>query len=97
MRVGFEEREDKVMADKNNANSNPFTGCTIATTGKLENFTQDGINSKIISLGATPSNSVTHKTDYLICGDKPGSKLVRARELGIPVLMEQEFLKMVSA
>ena len=85
------------MADKNNANSNPFTGCTIATTGKLENFTQDGINSKIISLGATPSNSVTHKTDYLICGDKPGSKLVRARELGIPVLMEQELLKMVSA
>ena len=85
------------MTDKNNGNSNPFTGCTIATTGKLENFTQDGINSKIISLGATPSNSVTHKTDYLICGDKPESKLVRAREIGIPVLMEQEFLKMVSA
>lgn len=85
------------MADRNNGNSNPFTGCTIAATGKLENFTRDGINSKIISLGATVANSVTRKTDYLICGDKPGSKLARARELGIPVLMEQEFLKMISA
>ncbi len=97
MRVKFEEREDKVMADKNNGNSNPFTGCTIAATGKLEHFTREDINSRIISLGATVANSVTHKTDYLICGDKPGSKLARARELGIPVLMEQEFLKMIPA
>ena len=85
------------MADKNNGNSNPFTGCTIAATGKLEHFTREDINSRIISLGATVANSVTHKTDYLICGDKPGSKLARARELGIPVLMEQEFLKMIPA
>ena len=85
------------MADKNNENNNPFTGCTIATTGKLEHFTRDGINSRIISLGATASNAVTRKTDYLICGDKPGSKLVKARELGITVLTEQEFLKMATS
>ena len=60
-------------------------------------FTREDINSRIISLGATASNSVTRKTDYLICGDKPGSKLVRARELGITVLTEQEFLKMIPA
>ena len=93
----FEEREDQIMGDKNNTNNNPFTGCTIVATGKLENFTRDDINSRIISLGATASNSVTRKTDYLICGDKPGSKLVRARELGITVLTEQEFLKMIPA
>ena len=97
MRVGLEEREDQIMGDKNNANSNPFTGCTIAATGKLENFTRDGINRRIISLGGIAANSVTRKTDYLICGDKPGSKLVRARELGITVLTEQEFLKMIPA
>lgn len=97
MRVGFEEREDRIMADKNSANSNPFTGCTIAATGKLENFTREDINSRIISLGATASNAVTRKTDYLICGDKPGSRLVKARELGITVLTEQEFLKMIPA
>ena len=97
IRVGFEEREDQIMGDKNNTNNNPFTGCTIVATGKLENFTRDDINSRIISLGATASNSVTHKTDYLICGDKPGSKLVKAKELGITVLTEYEFLKMIPA
>ena len=97
IRVGFEEREDQIMGDKNNTNNNPFTGCTIVATGKLENFTRDDINSRIISLGATASNSVTHKTDYLICGDKPGSKLVKAKELGITVLTVQEFLKMIPA
>ena len=97
IRAGFEEREDQTMGDKNNANNNPFTGCTIAATGKLENFTRDDINSRIISLGATASNAVTRKTDYLICGDKPGSKLVKARELGITLLTEQEFLKMIPA
>ncbi len=97
MRAGFEEREDQIMGDKNNANSNPFTGCTIVATGKLKNFTRDSINNRIISLGATASNSVTRKTNYLICGDKPGSKLIKARELGITVLTEQEFLKMIPA
>ena len=85
------------MGDKNNANSNPFAGCTIAATGKLENFTRNDINSRIESLGGIAANSVTRKTDYLIFGDKPGSKLVKARELGITVLTEQEFLKMIPA
>ena len=76
---------------------NPFNGCTIVATGKLEHFTRDGINSKIASLGAIAGSSVTRKTSYLICGEKPGSKLTKARELGIPVLTEQEFLSMISA
>ena len=97
IRVAFEEREDQIMGDKNNENSNPFTGRTIVATGKLEHFTREDINSRIISLGATAANSVTRKTDYLICGDKPGSKLIKARELGIMVLTEQEFLKMIPA
>ena len=60
-------------------------------------FTRDGINSKIASLGATAGSSVTRKTSYVICGEKPGSKLTKARELGIPVLTEQEFLSMIPA
>ena len=97
MRVEFEERENRTMGDKNNANSNPFAGCTIVATGKLKNFTRDGINTRIESLGATAASSVTHKTNYLICGDKPWSKLAKARELWISVLTEQEFLKMIPA
>jgi DNA ligase (NAD+) len=81
----------------NRKNRNPFIGCTIVATGKLEHFTREGINTKIVSVGATAGSSVTRKTNYLICGEKPGSKLTKARELGIPVLTEQEFLDMISA
>ena len=78
-------------------NNNPFAGCTIVATGKLANFTRDEINSKIISLGATAGSSVTKKTDYLICGDKAGSKLNKAKDLGITILTEQQFIDMISA
>ena len=91
----FEEREEEAMKDR--TENNPFTGCMVVATGKLENFTRDGINSRITSLGATAGSSVTRKTDYLICGEKPGSKLTKARELGITVLTEQEFLDMIPA
>ncbi|HBA47027.1 MAG TPA: hypothetical protein DCZ91_04365, partial [Lachnospiraceae bacterium] len=65
--------------------------------GTLENFTREGINAKIFSLGATPGSSVTKKTDYLICGQKAGSKLAKAQQLGIPVLTEQEFMDMIAS
>lgn len=94
----FEDRKENVtMENKNSVTYSPFYGCTIVATGKLEHFTRDGINSKIVSLGATAGSSVTRKTSYVICGEKPGSKLTKARELGIPVLTEQEFLSMIPA
>ncbi len=90
----------QTSGEENNMNkttNNTFAGCTIVATEKLENFTRDGINAKIISLGATPGSSVTKKTDYLICGEKAGSKLAKAEQLGVKVLTEQEFLEMLSA
>ena len=81
----------------NETKNNKFTGCTIVATGKLEHFTRDGINTKIAELGAIAGSSVTKKTDYLICGEKAGSKLAKAQQLGIPVLIEQQFLDMLSA
>jgi len=90
----------QTSGEENNMNettNNTFAGCTIVATGKLENFTRDGINAKIISLGATPGSSVTKKTDYLICGEKAGSKLAKAEQLGVKILTEQEFLVMLSA
>ena len=83
--------------ENNMTNNSTFAGCTIVATGKLENFTRDGINAKIISLGATPGSSVTKKTDYLICGEKAGSKLAKAQQLGVRVLTEQEFLDMIAS
>jgi DNA ligase (NAD+) len=85
------------MAKRKTKTRTPFTGCTIVVTGKLVNFTREGINMKIASVGATAGSSVTRKTNYVICGEKPGSKLEKALEMGIPVLTEQEFLDMSSA
>jgi DNA ligase (NAD+) len=90
-------RRIQIMARRKTKTSNPFIGCTIVVTGKLENYTRDSINTKIASIGAIAGSSVTKKTDYLICGEKPGSKLVKAFNMGIPVLTEQEFLNMLSA
>jgi DNA ligase (NAD+) len=76
---------------------NPFAGRTIVVTGKLEHFSRDSINAKIESLGARAGSAVSTKTDYLICGDKAGSKLTKAQTLGITILSEVEFLNMVGA
>ena len=89
----FEQRKEEPIMTK----ENKFTGCTIVATGKLEHFTRDGINDKILELGAKPGSSVTKKTDYLICGEKAGSKLAKAQSLGIPILTEAEFLEMIHA
>ena len=76
--------------------NNPFTGKTIVATGKLENYTRDSIQEKLISLGAHPTGSVTQNTDYLIVGEKAGSKLAKAQQLGVKTLTEQEFEEMLA-
>ena len=87
--------EDKNAAATTETAINPFTGRTIVITGTLQSFTRNSINAKIEELGAKAGSAVTKNTDYLICGDKAGSKLTKAQELGVTVLTEQEFLNMV--
>ena len=91
----FEERKEENTMNENQ--NNPFAGTIIVATGKLENFTRDGINTKIASLGATAGSSVTKNTNYLICGEKAGSKLAKAKELGVTILTEQQFLDIIPA
>ena len=71
--------------------NNPFYGKTVVVTGKFQNYTRDGIQNKLVSLGANTANSVTRKTDYLIAGENAGSKLTKALQLGIRTLTEEEF------
>lgn len=73
----------------------PFAGTTIVVTGKLKCFTRSMIHAKIESLGAKARRTISRKTDYLICGEKPGSKLNKAHLLGVKILTEKEFLAMV--
>ena len=76
--------------------NNPFAGKTVVATGKLVNYTRDGIQMKLLSLGAKPASSVTKKTDYVIVGEKAGSKLAKAQQLGIKTLTEEEFEAMLT-
>ena len=69
----------------------PLYGKIVVATGKLEHYTRDGIQSKLLQLGAIPASSVTKKTNYLIVGEKAGSKLAKAQQLGVPTLTEEEF------
>jgi DNA ligase (NAD+) len=76
--------------------TNPFMGKTLVVTGKLNSFTRESINEKIISLGAKTAGSVSKNTDYLITNEASGSsKYKKAMELNIPVLTEAEFLSMI--
>lgn len=91
--MNFKSKEENTMT---NVKGNPFKDKTVVATGKLEHFTRDGINNEILKLGGKPGSSVSKKTDFLICGEKAGSKLKKAQELKIKILTEQEFLNMIA-
>ena len=88
--------ENKDAKSTKGAPGGPFAGSTIVVTGKLAHFTRDTINAKIGSLGAIAGSSVSKNTDYLVCGEKAGSKLDKAKALGVTVLSEQQFLSMAA-
>lgn len=75
--------------------SKVLDGKSFVVTGTLETMTRDDAHKKIIQYGGLVSSSVTSKTDYLVVGEDPGSKLDRAKKFGTKVLSEQDFLKMI--
>ncbi len=72
-----------------------FAGKIFVLTGTLTRFTRDEASDMIEKRGGKASGSVSKKTSYVVAGEKAGSKLRRAGELGIPVLTEEEFLQML--
>ncbi len=71
----------------------PLAGKTIVLTGSLESFTRNQLQEKLEALGAKVTSSVSSKTDLLIAGAEPGSKLDKARQLGITTWDERQLLK----
>ncbi len=74
----------------------PLAGKTVVLTGTLTAMTRDEAKDRLAALGAKVSGTVSRKTDFVVVGEKPGSKAVKARELGIDVLSEADFLLWVS-
>nr|WP_306362694.1 NAD-dependent DNA ligase LigA [Nocardia sp. CC227C] len=70
-------------------------GLSIVVTGSLQGFTRDGAKEAIIVRGGKAASSVSKKTAFVVIGDAPGSKAAKAEELGVPVLDEEGFLRLL--
>ncbi|CAN2185442.1 Lig NAD-dependent DNA ligase (contains BRCT domain type II) [Candidatus Nanopelagicaceae bacterium] len=73
-----------------------LAGLTFVVTGGLENFTRDSIAETITAHGGKPSSSVSKKTDFVLVGSDPGSKLAKAQELGVTIIDEAKFLELLA-
>jgi DNA ligase (NAD+) len=73
-----------------------LAGLTFVVTGSLESFTRDSIAETIVAHGGKAASSVSKKTDYVLVGSDPGSKLAKATELGVPVIDESRFKQILS-
>ncbi len=72
-----------------------LSGLTFVLTGELETLSRDEAKEKIRNLGGNVSSSVSKKTSYVVIGDNPGSKYVKAKELGVKIIEEKEFLELI--
>ena len=86
---GVKPRPEEVQKDS------PISGKTIVVTGTLEKLDRRQAEALIESLGGKAAGSVSKKTDYVLAGESAGSKLTKARELGVRVLNEQEFFELI--
>jgi DNA ligase (NAD+) len=92
-RLGIEPKSEKISARK--AAQLPLAGKTFVLTGTLPSITREEATKKIEALGGHVTGSVSKKTDYVLAGADPGSKIDKAKALGVRIIDETEFRKMV--
>jgi DNA ligase (NAD+) len=93
------EKENVVIQkySHNQISSGKLAGKTVVVTGTLESFSRDEAKNAIRQAGGKVAESVSKKTDYVVVGENPGSKADKARELGVEILTESEFVKLLKA
>ena len=86
----------KVIENEEDGNyDDRFSGKTFVLTGTLENYTRDQASEIIEKFGGKVSGSVSKKTSYLLAGEEAGSKLTKAKDIGVTIITEQEFDKLI--
>ena len=91
--LGIEPKSEKISATK--AAELPLAGKMFVLTGTLPSMTREEATEKIEALGGHVTGSVSKKTDYVLAGAEPGSKFDKAKELGVKIIDEAEFRKML--
>ncbi len=92
----FEAVGLRIMLPEISSVPGKLVGKTFVLTGELERFTRDDAKRRIKQLGGEVTASVSRKTSYVVVGTDPGSKYDKAKKLDVPILDENEFLKLVS-
>ena len=82
--------------EEEQAPGKPLAGKTFVVTGTLQNYTRAEVEELIRRNGGRVASSVSRNTDYVVVGENPGSKLQRARELGVPTITEEELERMIA-
>ena len=91
LNLGVNPKEVKIE------NDNLFSSKSVVITGSFNSIARSQLKEELIRLRARVNSSVSSKTDFLVVGDKPGSKLTKAKELNIRVIEEDEFLEMFNS
>ncbi len=85
----------KNLTEKQEIKDNPFMGKTVVITGTLPTYKRSEAQEIIEKLGGKAAGSVSKKTDYVLAGEAAGSKLTKAQQLGITIIDEDEFRRMI--
>ncbi|MCL6100032.1 MAG: NAD-dependent DNA ligase LigA, partial [Bacteroidetes bacterium] len=85
----------KFEVEKKHKRSNTLEGKSFVLTGTLSTMSRDEAKEKVIENGGTVLSAVSKNTSYVVAGEKPGSKFDKAQKLNVPVISEEEFLKMI--